>query len=661
MSGRHPPGTPGEDLELPGYGPAVLLTQGGYSHIYRVHQPQFDRSVAVKVLAFALTDYKAQRRFQRECRLAGRLSAHPNIVTVHDAGIAPDGRPYITMEYFPAGSLADRIHRDGPFKVSDALRIGIACAGALETAHRAGVIHRDVKPANVLLTSYGQPALADFGLSVLAERQAVTTGADALTPYHAPPEMLERSAATTRSDVYSLASTVYTMLAGRAPHQGAGTSDSPSPTVGELLLSILQHDVPPIDQPGIPPSLEDALAGALARDPAERTPTALAFAHALQEVQLQLGYEVTDPIVIDVDTGASGREGAGAAGAAGADGSSGAPSPSLSPSPWPGGPASPTAAAAGNGIAGDRDHLDADGPGLVVGRLDPAGRDVPGAHGARHGSDDLDGPGGLDDPDLVPGLADDLHQDLGEVTVERSATPAPIPRPLTRLDHHRPRRDWRVLAAAGVLVVAGLATAVAVQSGGGGGQPDGVSGGDAGQAGAGEGRPDAAGGDGRGDDGEARPDAAGGDGRGDDGEAGPGGSGAEAAPGSPGSAGPAGPSGGDGNRDGSGGEPGGGGAEPRALTASESEAGVQLEWSGDEEARHVVLVLSETERPRLRDPVDGLSDLVTAPELRAGDGYCFAVARVDAIADIPVGETIESAFSRLACIRGASGSTVQTD
>jgi serine/threonine protein kinase len=542
-----------DELELPGYGPATLLTQGGYSHIYKVHQPQFDRLVAVKVLAFALTDYKAQRRFQRECRLAGRLSAHPNIVTVHDAGIAPDGRPYITMELFAAGSIADRIRRDGPFKVGDALRIGIACAGALETAHRAGVIHRDVKPANVLLTSYGQPALADFGLSVLAERQAVTVGADALTPYHAPPEMLERSAATARSDVYSLASTVYTMLAGRAPHEGPADDPSPAPTVGELLLSILQQDVPPMDRPDIPQSLEAALAQALSRDPSERTSSALAFAHALQEVQLQLGYEVTDPVVIDVDTGES---------PAGATVGAFAPTDT------------PTASQRSESPAGEREPQ-------------PERED-----------------------DAVP-----ADREIWGTTVERSTTVAPLPEPLTRLSEPRPRRTRTVLVSTGAALVVGLAAMLVLRPGG----SEGGSDGDGGSTDRQEQSPDRSLTEDPTDDPTDTADRAGGEAQ---------------APTQ---------------------------TEPHDIRATESDAGVQLDWAGDDRARHVVLMLSESAPPELLDPVEDLSLLVPATELRSEEGYCFAVARVDAVVGIPVDERIESAFSPPTCIRGASRNTVRTD
>lgn len=205
--------------QIPGYRDLALLGTGGFSEVYRAYQQRVHRWVAVKVLTFALADDRAQRRFLRECQVAGRLSAHPNIVTVYDADLAPDGRPYISMELFERGSVGDRLRRSGRFEVADALRVAISLAGALESAHRAGVVHRDVKPGNVLLAANGQPALTDFGLSVLAERQELSVGIDALTPYHAAPEVLERTAVGAPSDVYSLASTTYAMLAGRAPHQ----------------------------------------------------------------------------------------------------------------------------------------------------------------------------------------------------------------------------------------------------------------------------------------------------------------------------------------------------------------------------------------------------------------------------------------------------------
>jgi serine/threonine-protein kinase PknK len=279
---------------LPGYRDLTPLGQGGYSEVYRAYQEQFDRWVAVKVLTFALTDERSRSRFLRECQVAGRVSSHPHIATVYDAGLAPSGRPYIAMELCEGGSVADQLRSAGPFPVAKALRIGVAVAGALESAHRAGVVHRDVKPGNVLLTGYGQPALTDFGLSVVSEHHEVTAGADALSPYYAPPEVLSRAQPTPVSDVYALASTVYTMLASRPPHQLG-----PGEALASLLARIVQVDVPPVGRPDVPRSLDVALLAALARDPGVRTPSALAFAVELGQVQAELGLEVTAPIVLD--------------------------------------------------------------------------------------------------------------------------------------------------------------------------------------------------------------------------------------------------------------------------------------------------------------------------------------------------------------------------
>jgi hypothetical protein len=150
MNGRTD-GLPTEDhLELPGYGAAEPLAQGGFSTIYRVHQPQFDRLVAVKVLGFALTDYKAQRRFQRECRLAGRLSAHPNIVTVYDAGLSPDGRQLFVPGMVPgtrAGQLqaAQRTRRvDRQLRRLCAMRITFL-PHALERMAEYGITQEEVR------------------------------------------------------------------------------------------------------------------------------------------------------------------------------------------------------------------------------------------------------------------------------------------------------------------------------------------------------------------------------------------------------------------------------------------------------------------------------------------------------------------------------------
>jgi serine/threonine-protein kinase PknK len=333
---------------VPGYGDLTPLGRGGYSAVYRAHQERFDRWVAVKVLSFELAGDRARQRFLRECRVAGRVSSHPHIVTVYEAAVTPDGRPYIAMELYDGGTAADRLRAGGPLAVGEALRIAVRVAGALESAHRAGIVHRDVKPGNVLLTSYGHPALGDFGLSVVAEHQEITAGSDALSPYHAPPEVLEGAGPSPVSDVYSLASTTYTMLAGRPAHQvGEGE------TLAGLLTRILRADVPPLGRDDVPRSLDHALAGAMARDPSARTPSALAFAQAIQQVQAELGLEVVQPVVLDPHPGAdpaapAAAASAPAAAAAAGGGTSGSPPVHVPATTWgPPGP-DPAPPAAGD-------------------------------------------------------------------------------------------------------------------------------------------------------------------------------------------------------------------------------------------------------------------------------------------------------------------------
>ena len=356
------PATP----HIPGYRDLVPLGRGGFSEVHRAYQERFDRWVAVKLLTFTMTDEGVQRRFLRECQLAGRVSAHPHVATIYDAGITPDNRPYMALELYDGGSVADRIESRGPFDVGEALRAAVALAGALESAHRAGVVHRDVKPGNVLLTGYGHPALTDFGLSVLSERQEVSVGGDALSPYHAPPEVLDRAAPTPASDVYSLASTTYTMLAGKAPHQVPGDD-----TLAALLSRILTADVPALGRGDVPPSLADALRHGLARDPRDRTPSALAFAEEIMRVQADLGVEPTQPIVIAPPAGTE-VPSPGAAGGFSTTvptAEATVPQPDVPPPGGPGGPGVPPAPAVAAGMA-----MAASGPG----DLGPGGPGAPG-------------------------------------------------------------------------------------------------------------------------------------------------------------------------------------------------------------------------------------------------------------------------------------------
>lgn len=155
---EEPSGAP-TDIGVKGCVNAVEIARGGFAVVYRAYQPEFDRTVAVKLLNLELVDATYRARFQREVRSLGRSASHPNVVTVYDAGFTGAGQPYIIMELQPGGSLADRMTTQGALGVQDAIATGLKLAGALAAAHAAGILHRDIKPENVLLSACGEPQL----------------------------------------------------------------------------------------------------------------------------------------------------------------------------------------------------------------------------------------------------------------------------------------------------------------------------------------------------------------------------------------------------------------------------------------------------------------------------------------------------------------------
>ncbi len=273
---------------IDGYRDLVRVGSGGFSMVYRAHQEAFDRTVAVKVLTVELVDENAQRRFQRECRASGRLSNHPNVVTVLDSGFTADGRPFITTEFMSHGSLADRLEEQGPYPVPQVLDIGVKMAGALAAVHAAGILHRDIKPQNILISDYDEPALADFGISAITVGPDASIGTSSITPLHVAPEVLEGQPTSYASDVYALGSTLYTLLADRAPFQ-QGEEDALLP----LMRRVVMDPVPPIDRPDMPGPVLDLLRYSMEKQPFARYPTAVAFGEAIQALQAHLGLAVT--------------------------------------------------------------------------------------------------------------------------------------------------------------------------------------------------------------------------------------------------------------------------------------------------------------------------------------------------------------------------------
>lgn len=257
-------------LGLPGYADAVPVASGGTSTVWRARETAFDRLVAVKVIAFPLLDDDVRRRFSRELAMVGRLSGHPGVLTVHASGFTQDGRPYLTSEWCPAGSLADVVAQSGPLSEAQVAAVGVAVAEALDAAHAIGIVHRDVKPQNVFVTAYGRPALADFGIAVATAE--VTSPTDSLTPTHAAPEVLQGGTAGPAADVWGLGSTLWTLLTGTPPY-AAGPGEGVLPA----MLRILSAPLP--DVPATPVS--EVLRQLLAKDAAQR-PEALQVADRLR-------------------------------------------------------------------------------------------------------------------------------------------------------------------------------------------------------------------------------------------------------------------------------------------------------------------------------------------------------------------------------------------
>ena len=250
-----------------------VLGSGGFATVYRTWQVAVGRETAVKVDSRVLHTERDRRRFFREVTATGQLSGHPHVVDVYDAGILQDGRPYMVMELCPGGSLNDELSRSGPMSAERACRIGTDLADALAAAHAAGILHRDLKPANILINRYGVVRISDFGLaSIIAANGEQSVTRDALTPAYAPPESFHAAEPTVAADLYSLAATIYALMAGRPPRFPA---DGSSPGVAALFFAL--HEQPVEDIPGVPQRMLAILRQCLAPDPAQRLPSAAAL------------------------------------------------------------------------------------------------------------------------------------------------------------------------------------------------------------------------------------------------------------------------------------------------------------------------------------------------------------------------------------------------
>jgi serine/threonine protein kinase len=247
------------------------IGRGGFGVVYRGTETEFGREVAVKVLLPSL-DERSLKRFERERRAMGSVSGHPNIVTVYRGGTTPNDQPYLVMEYLRGGSLAERLDGDGRLDWRTAATIGAKLADALSVAHRAGVLHRDVKPGNIFMSASDVPKLGDFGIARLDDGQDSRTGSITASVAHAPPEIIDGKRGDERSDLYSLGSTIYSLLMGHAPF-----SYEPVSGLASLIGRITTEEPRALPLADEADQFQATLMKALSKDPADRQETVAQF------------------------------------------------------------------------------------------------------------------------------------------------------------------------------------------------------------------------------------------------------------------------------------------------------------------------------------------------------------------------------------------------
>jgi len=264
-------------VDLPDrYRPVRHIANGGMASVWAAEDTVLRREVAIKLLSPHLTDSDgAVRRFKREARAAAGLSANPHVATIYDVG-EHEGRPFIVMEQFSGGTVADRLREGKRPTPEETVRWLRGTAAALDAAHKRGIVHRDVKPGNMLFDDQGEVALADFGIARVAYDPSVTSTGEILgTAAYISPEQADGKTATAASDVYGLAVVAFELLTGTRPF-----------STQNFAATARQH----VEQPPprasdrneeLTPEIDDVLTRGMAKDPGERWPTAMALVDAL--------------------------------------------------------------------------------------------------------------------------------------------------------------------------------------------------------------------------------------------------------------------------------------------------------------------------------------------------------------------------------------------
>lgn len=285
---------PSDPPALPGFSHVHVLGSGGFADVFLYEQNMPRRQVAVKVMLSEVVNDQVRQMFQAEANLMAQLSAHPSILTVYQASVSSDGRPYLVMEL--CSSTLSQRYRAERLPVPEVLRIAIKIGSAIETAHRAGVLHRDIKPSNILTTAYGHPVLSDFGIAATLSESENLEAVGMSIPWSAPEVLMDETAGTIESELWSYAATVYSLLAGRSPFEVPGESNKST----DLISRINRAKPRATGRGDVPESLERALTRAMSRKPESRQGSVLELVHELQAVESELGLSQT-PIEVAMD------------------------------------------------------------------------------------------------------------------------------------------------------------------------------------------------------------------------------------------------------------------------------------------------------------------------------------------------------------------------
>jgi serine/threonine protein kinase len=284
------------DLGIPGITDVVEIGRGPAYTAYRVTDTGSGRQVLIKVVHAAGSPPSVVARFEAEQDVLVELAAHPNLASVYGHGTTAAGEEFVVTEETRGATAADRAATAPPMTGPEVLRLGVRTAGALESAHRGGVVHGDLRATNVVLADDGEPRVTDVGFVTLTGASVAATG-EPRDLEHASPEQLDGQYLTPATDQYSLAATLYRLLAGEAAFVRAGDT-SVVPVIKRIATD------PPADltTKGVPAAAANAVHKALSKTPAERYPSMQAFGRALQQAEVALGLPMTDLTVMTPDT-----------------------------------------------------------------------------------------------------------------------------------------------------------------------------------------------------------------------------------------------------------------------------------------------------------------------------------------------------------------------